>query len=148
MQVRFETGDVAVRSIPKRLLWIILSLIILIAVVLIAGAPLSADGQPLLGGSCLTQADNPTRAAAAQLLAADDQSVDPYEGLLPAVDADSRLIEIRADSLGRPAAQDDLAARWSVDKGTVSRWLKHMRELGLVPAAQRVGRCHRLVAAE
>lgn len=101
------------RSIPKRLLWIILSLIILIAVVLIAGAPLSADGQPLLGGSCLTQADNPTRAAAAQLLAADDQSVDPYEGLLPAVDADSRLIEIRADSLGRPAAQDDLAARYA-----------------------------------
>lgn len=45
-------------------------------------------------------------------------------------------------------SQDELANRWTVDKGTVSKWLKDMRNRRLIPAAQRVGRCHRLVAAE
>lgn len=45
-------------------------------------------------------------------------------------------------------SQDELANRWTVDKGTVSKWLKNMRNRRLIPAAQRVGRCHRLVAAE
>lgn len=44
-------------------------------------------------------------------------------------------------------AQDDLAAAWGVDKSTVSKWLKRAREEGLVPVSQRIGRCHRLVAA-
>lgn len=44
--------------------------------------------------------------------------------------------------------QDDLAAAHGVHKGVVSKWLRDMRERGLIPAAQRVGRCHRLVAAE
>ncbi|MGE3228117.1 MAG: helix-turn-helix domain-containing protein [Hyphomicrobium sp.] len=46
------------------------------------------------------------------------------------------------------AAQDDLAEAWHVDKSTVAKWLKRWRADGLVPAAQRIGRCHRLVAAE
>lgn len=45
-------------------------------------------------------------------------------------------------------AQDTLAGAWGVDKSTVSKWLKRWRKDGLVPSAQRVGRCHRLVAAE
>jgi hypothetical protein len=44
--------------------------------------------------------------------------------------------------------QDDLAAAHGVHKGVVSKWLKDMRRRDLIPAAQRVGRCHRLVAAE
>jgi DNA-binding transcriptional MocR family regulator len=45
-------------------------------------------------------------------------------------------------------AQDDLAAAWNVDKSTVSKWMKRWRADDRIPAAQRVGRCHRLVAAE
>lgn len=45
------------------------------------------------------------------------------------------------------AAQNDLADAWGVDKSTVAKWLKRWRRDGLAPAAQRVGRCHRLVAA-
>ncbi|WP_072389830.1 hypothetical protein [Hyphomicrobium sp. CS1GBMeth3] len=44
--------------------------------------------------------------------------------------------------------QDDLALAHGVNKGTVSKWLKDMRRRDLIPAAQRVGRCHRLVAAD
>lgn len=44
-------------------------------------------------------------------------------------------------------SQDDLAAAHDVHKGVVSKWLKDMRERDLIPNAQRVGRCHRLVAA-
>jgi hypothetical protein len=44
--------------------------------------------------------------------------------------------------------QNDLAQRWSVHKGTVSKWLREWRERDLIPAAQRIGRCHRLVATE
>lgn len=44
--------------------------------------------------------------------------------------------------------QDDLAAAHGVHKGVVSKWLKDMRRRDLIPAAQRVGRCHRLVAAD
>lgn len=44
------------------------------------------------------------------------------------------------------ARQDDLALAHGVNKGTVSKWLKDMRRRDLIPAAQRVGRCHRLVA--
>lgn len=43
-------------------------------------------------------------------------------------------------------AQNDLAAAWGIDKSTVSKWVKQWRADGLIPAAQRVGRCHRLVA--
>lgn len=46
------------------------------------------------------------------------------------------------------AAQDELATVWGVDKSTVSKWLKRWRDDERIPAAQRVGRCHRLVAAE
>jgi hypothetical protein len=45
-------------------------------------------------------------------------------------------------------SQDDLARAHSVNKGVASKWLKDMRARGLIPAAQRVGRCHRLVSAE
>lgn len=45
------------------------------------------------------------------------------------------------------AAQDELAERWAVNKSTVSKWLKDWRDRGLIPNAQRIGRCHRLVAA-
>lgn len=45
-------------------------------------------------------------------------------------------------------SQDEIAAAHGVHKGVASKWLKDMRERGLIPAAQRVGRCHRLVAAE
>lgn len=44
--------------------------------------------------------------------------------------------------------QDELADAHGVHKGTASKWLKQMREDGLIPASQRIGRCHRLVAAE
>jgi len=44
------------------------------------------------------------------------------------------------------AAQDELAVAWGVDKSTVSKWLKRWRAGGLVPPAQRIGRCHRLPA--
>jgi hypothetical protein len=72
----------------------------------------------------------------------------PYTGrVFSRTEAERDIVTMLASG-ATVASQDDLAARWSVDKGTVSRWLKHMRELGLVPAAQRVGRCHRLVAAE
>ena len=40
-----------------------------------------------------------------------------------------------------------LADEWGVNKSTVSKWMKRWREDGLAPSAQRVGRCHRLVAA-
>ena len=46
------------------------------------------------------------------------------------------------------ASQEQLAEAWGVSPGTASKWLKAWREKGLVPAAQRVGRCHRLAAAE
>ena len=72
----------------------------------------------------------------------------PYTGrVFSRTEAERDIVTMLASG-ATVASQDDLAARWSVDKGTVSRWLKHMREQGLVPAAQRVGRCHRLVAAE
>lgn len=45
-------------------------------------------------------------------------------------------------------SQDVLASAWNVNKSTVSKWLKRWREDDLVPEAQRVGRCHRLVAAD
>jgi hypothetical protein len=45
-------------------------------------------------------------------------------------------------------SQDEIAAAHGVHKGVASKWLRDMRERGLIPAAQRVGRCHRLVAAE
>jgi hypothetical protein len=44
-------------------------------------------------------------------------------------------------------AQNDLATAWGIDKSTVSKWVKQWRADGLIPAAQRIGRCHRLVAA-
>jgi len=45
-------------------------------------------------------------------------------------------------------SQDEIAAAHGVHKGVASKWLKDMRERGMIPAAQRVGRCHRLVAAD
>lgn len=43
-------------------------------------------------------------------------------------------------------SQDDLARAHGVHKGVASKWLRGMRERGLIPASQRVGRCHRLAA--
>lgn len=43
-------------------------------------------------------------------------------------------------------AYQTLVDAWGVDKSTVSRWMRRWRADGLVPAAQRVGRCHRLAA--
>lgn len=45
------------------------------------------------------------------------------------------------------ASQDELAQRYGVDKSTISKWLKDWRRRDLVPASQRIGRCHRLVKA-
>lgn len=42
-------------------------------------------------------------------------------------------------------SQDTLAEAWGVDKSTVSKWLKRWRTDDRIPAAQRVGRCHRLI---
>lgn len=42
-------------------------------------------------------------------------------------------------------AQNELAAAWGIDKSTVSKWVKQWRADGLIEA-QRVGRCHRLLA--
>ncbi|WP_020085709.1 hypothetical protein [Hyphomicrobium zavarzinii] len=66
----------------------------------------------------------------------------------------SSRVEFERDVVTRLAlghsidSQDALADAHHVNKGTASKWLKDMRERGLIPAAQRVGRCHRLVAAE
>ena len=46
-------------------------------------------------------------------------------------------------------SQETLAESWGIHPGTASKWLKGWRQEGIVPVAvQRVGRCHRLVAAE
>jgi len=45
------------------------------------------------------------------------------------------------------ASQDGLADAWGVDKSTVSKWVQQWKTDGVV-TTQRVGRCHRLVAAE
>lgn len=61
--------------------------------------------------------------------------------------------EFEADVLTRLALgqsidrQDAFAHEHGVHPGSVSKWMKDMRERGLIPASQRVGRCHRLVAA-
>jgi hypothetical protein len=44
------------------------------------------------------------------------------------------------------ARQDELAARWGVNKGTVSKWLKDLERQKLIPARQQIGRCKQLVA--
>lgn len=57
--------------------------------------------------------------------------------------------EFEADVLTRLALgqsidrQDAFAHEHGVHPGSVSKWLKDMRERGLIPASQRVGRCHR-----
>jgi hypothetical protein len=38
------------------------------------------------------------------------------------------------------ASQDDLAARWNVDKSTISRWLKRWERKRLIPKRKVVGR--------
>lgn len=45
------------------------------------------------------------------------------------------------------ASQDVLAARWSVDKSTVSKWLARWERKRLIPRRQRVGRCKQLQKA-
>lgn len=66
----------------------------------------------------------------------------------------SSQVEFESDVLTRLAlgqsidSQDDLAAAHHVHKGTASKWLKDMRQRGLIPAAQRVGRCHVLRSLE
>lgn len=44
------------------------------------------------------------------------------------------------------ASQDDLANRWGVNKGTVSKWLKEWEQRQLIPARQQIGRCKRVKA--
>lgn len=39
------------------------------------------------------------------------------------------------------AAQDDLAEAWSVNKGTVSKWVSEWERDGSIPARQPIGRC-------
>lgn len=39
------------------------------------------------------------------------------------------------------AAQDDLAAEWNVNKGTVSKWVTDWERNGKIPARQQIGRC-------
>lgn len=39
------------------------------------------------------------------------------------------------------AAQDDLATTWSVNKGTVSKWVSEWERNGSIPARQQIGRC-------
>lgn len=43
--------------------------------------------------------------------------------------------------------QDELAEAHGVHEGTASKWMKSMRQRGLIPASQRIGRCHRTEAA-
>jgi hypothetical protein len=45
------------------------------------------------------------------------------------------------------ASQDDLVARWHVDKSTVSKWLKRWEGEGLIPARTQSGRCKSLAKA-
>jgi hypothetical protein len=45
------------------------------------------------------------------------------------------------------AQQDDLVARWHVDKSTVSKWLKRWEEEKLIPARTQSGRCKSLAKA-
>jgi hypothetical protein len=45
------------------------------------------------------------------------------------------------------ASQDDLVARWRVDKSTVSKWLKRWEGEGLIPARTQSGRCKSLAKA-
>jgi hypothetical protein len=45
------------------------------------------------------------------------------------------------------AQQDDLVARWHVDKSTVSKWLKRWEGEGLIPARTQSGRCKSLAKA-
>jgi uncharacterized membrane protein len=43
------------------------------------------------------------------------------------------------------AAQDDLAKRWNVSKGTVSKWLARWERKRLIPRRQPNGRCKQLL---
>ena len=45
------------------------------------------------------------------------------------------------------ASQDDLAARYNVDKSTISRWLKRWERKRLIPRRRQVGRCKMLQKA-
>lgn len=80
----------------------------------------------------------------------------PYGGGKPGNRGEPRKSsrqEFEADVLTRLALgqsidrQDAFAHEHGVHPGSVSKWMKDMRERGLIPASQRVGRCHRLVAA-
>ena len=44
-------------------------------------------------------------------------------------------------------SQDDLAARWGVNKSTVSKWLRAWEREQLIPARQQIGRVKQLTAA-
>ena len=45
------------------------------------------------------------------------------------------------------ASQDDLVARWGVNKGTVSKWVAEWERRQLIPARQQIGRRKRLAAS-
>ena len=45
------------------------------------------------------------------------------------------------------ASQDDLAARWSVDKSTISKWLARWERKRLIPRRKQNGRCKMLAKA-
>ena len=46
------------------------------------------------------------------------------------------------------AAQDDLAEAWSVNKGTVSKWVSEWERNGTIPARQQIGRCKTIAPHE
>lgn len=98
--------------------------------------PRRKPGNPGDGGNCGNpKPDNPRNAG-------------PHSGrTFSKAEAERDIVTLLATG-ATVDEQNDLADRWTVNKGTVSKWLRDWREQGLVPAAQRVGRCHVLRATQ
>lgn len=76
---------------------------------------------------------------------ADQKPLPPKGGTMTKLEAERDLVMILA--LGKPiSSQDELAERWNVGKGTISKWMVDWEERGLVTRAQ-YGRCKQIVAA-
>ena len=87
-------------------------------------------------------------ATRAIVVGADDEPGNGGERVLSKAEALLDLTRRMASGETVPS-QETLAESWGVHPGTASKWLKGWRQGGIVPVAvQRVGRCHRLVAAE
>lgn len=103
------------------------------------------------GGSCIGQPKRPNGGGKS----GNPDKPTPSGGLtvIAGGNRKSSRQEFEADVLTRLALgksidrQDAFAHDHGVHPGTVSKWMKDMRERGLIPASQRVGRCHRLVPA-